>query len=104
VMIWTGNQGVRKWFKSNYGSVLVGVRWLLAQPVQCDEMNLQRCAPARYCQYLGLEQYLNKLSLQSLNFHILGPRIWPAVYTVILEIHVVTLLQWITVRIFPHIL
>jgi len=33
VHIWihcTCNQGVRKWFKSNYGSVLVSVRWLLA--------------------------------------------------------------------------
>jgi hypothetical protein len=30
---WTCNQGVRKWFKSNYGSVLVGVRWLLAHSV-----------------------------------------------------------------------
>ena len=30
---WTCNQGVCKWFKSNYGSVLVGVRWLLAHPV-----------------------------------------------------------------------
>ena len=31
---WTCNQGVHKWFKSNYGSVLVGVRWLLAHPVE----------------------------------------------------------------------
>ena len=30
---WTCNQGVRKLFKSNYGSVLVGVRWLLAHSV-----------------------------------------------------------------------
>jgi hypothetical protein len=30
---WTCNQGVRKWFKPNCGSVLVGVRWLLAHPV-----------------------------------------------------------------------
>ena len=30
---WTCNQDVRKWFKSNYDSVLVGVRWLLAHPV-----------------------------------------------------------------------
>ena len=29
----TCNQGLRKWFKSNYGSVLVGVRWLLAHSV-----------------------------------------------------------------------
>jgi hypothetical protein len=31
---WTRNKGERKWFKSNYGSVLVGVRWLLSHPVQ----------------------------------------------------------------------
>jgi hypothetical protein len=30
---WTCNQGLHKWFKSNYGSVLVGVRWLLAHSV-----------------------------------------------------------------------
>jgi hypothetical protein len=30
---WTCNQGVLKWFKSSYVSVLVGVRWLLAHSV-----------------------------------------------------------------------
>ena len=35
---WPRIQGVRKSFKWNYGSVLVGVRWLLAHPVQyCSE-------------------------------------------------------------------
>jgi hypothetical protein len=33
----TWNQGVRKWFTSNYGSVLVGVRWLLAHSVHIHE-------------------------------------------------------------------
>ena len=40
---WTCNQGIRKWFKSNYGSVLVGVRWLLAHHVYC-RMNCS-CLP-----------------------------------------------------------
>jgi len=43
---WTCNQGVRKWFKSNYGSVLVGVRWLLAHPV-CKQHCLSLGCPCQ---------------------------------------------------------
>jgi hypothetical protein len=41
---WTSNQGVRKWFKSNCGSIFVGVRWLLTHPVE-SKFRYIKCAP-----------------------------------------------------------
>ena len=50
---WTCNQGVRKGFKSNYGSVLVSVRWLLAHYVlwclAVTYVNAYRSTALCYC-------------------------------------------------------
>jgi len=66
VHIWihsTCNQGVHKWFKSNYGSVLVSVRWLLAHPVLCGR-NLKSRQPL-FFRWQIMNKFLSDISVNA---------------------------------------